>query len=118
MLSKTSQRQIPHDSTYMWHLKNKINEQMKLKETRRHREQMGGRRMVGVSGSWVKEVTGLRGTSWESRSSPGVHSTAQGVRSATSSELGVGPSRRGTPGGALCKVGGCPLCCTPGSNTE
>ena len=32
------ERQIPYDFTYMWNLKNKIKEQTKQKQTRRHKE--------------------------------------------------------------------------------
>ena len=42
------ERQIPHDSTYMWNLKNKRNEQTKQKQAHRYREQTGGCQMGGL----------------------------------------------------------------------
>ena len=39
MLNKSGkERQVPHDFTYMWNLKNKINEQTKQKLICRYRE--------------------------------------------------------------------------------
>ena len=40
---------MPYDFSYMWNLKNKINEQTKWKQTHRHREQTGDCQM-GVGG--------------------------------------------------------------------
>ena len=37
MLSEISQRQIAHDFTYMWNLKNQINEQTKQTDSWMHR---------------------------------------------------------------------------------
>ena len=36
------ERQIPHDTTYIWNLKNKTNKQSKMKQTQKYREQMDG----------------------------------------------------------------------------
>ena len=41
------ERQIPYDFTYMWNLKNKINEQTKQKQTHTSREQTVGCQIVG-----------------------------------------------------------------------
>ena len=48
------ERQIPYDFTYMWNLKNKINEQTKMKPTHRYREQTDGCQKGGRFGDWVK----------------------------------------------------------------
>ena len=48
----------------MWNLKNKINEQTKLKQSHSRREETGFARGVRVLGDWVKEVKGLRTTNW------------------------------------------------------
>ena len=51
MLNKSGkERQVPHDFTYMWNLKNKINEQAKQKQTHRYREQTDDYQMGGGSG--------------------------------------------------------------------
>ena len=36
------ERQIPHDPTHIWNLKNKTNKQSKMKQTQKYREQMDG----------------------------------------------------------------------------
>ena len=41
------QRKILYDITYMWNLKNKLNEEAKQKETHRYREQVDGGQMGG-----------------------------------------------------------------------
>ena len=56
------ERQMPYDLTYLWNLKNKINEQTKLKQIHRHREQTGGCQREGFLGDWVKKVKGLKST--------------------------------------------------------
>ena len=56
---------IPYDFTYMWNLKNKINEQTKLKQTHSNTEQTDGCQGGGVWGDWVKHVEGLRSTNWQ-----------------------------------------------------
>ena len=52
------ERQIPYDFTYMWNLKNIRNEQTKLKQTHRHREQTDGCQRAGGFGDWVKKGEG------------------------------------------------------------
>ena len=52
-----------YDFTYMWNLKNKVNEQVKQKQTHRYREQTDGCQMGGELGVWVKKVKGLS-TNW------------------------------------------------------
>ena len=47
--------------TYMWNLKNKINEQVEEKHTHRYREHFEVARWEGY---WVKKVEGLRSTNW------------------------------------------------------
>ena len=44
----------------MWNLINKMNEQTKLKQTHRYREQTGGCQRGGGLGDWVKTVRRLR----------------------------------------------------------
>ena len=66
MLNKSGkERQVPHDFTYMWNLKNKINEQAKQKQTLRYREQTDGGQIGDGLGEGVKKVKGLRSTNWQ-----------------------------------------------------
>ena len=58
------ERQIPYYFTSMWNLKNKINEQTKLKQTYRHKLQTGGFQRRGALRDWVKEVKWIRNTNW------------------------------------------------------
>ena len=46
------ERKIPYDFTFMWNLKNKINEQTKLKQIHRYREQTDGCHRGGGLGDW------------------------------------------------------------------
>ena len=58
MLSQISQienREIQHDFTYMWNLKNKTNKQNK---TQRFREEIGGYQR-GRGGGWMKGVNSM-----------------------------------------------------------
>ena len=57
------ERQIPYDFTYTWNLKkNKINEQAKLKQTHRYKEQTDNCQRGGTLGDWMKKVKKLRTT--------------------------------------------------------
>ena len=61
MLSEVSQteRQIPHDFTYVRNLTNKINEQTNQRQTHRYRERNDGRQMergMSKKGEWDQEV--------------------------------------------------------------
>ena len=53
-----TERQIPYDSTYMWNLKNKINEQNK--QTHKYREQTGGSQKGGRGEGWEKQVMAIK----------------------------------------------------------
>ena len=70
MLSEMSQSEkgeyhmISHDFTHMWNLKNKVNEQTKLRQAHRYREQTDGCQRRGGLRNWVKSVKGLRNTNW------------------------------------------------------
>ena len=59
------ERQISCDFTYMWNLKNKINEQSKWKQTHRYGEQTGDCQLKGgLLGDWMKNVKGPKSTNW------------------------------------------------------
>ena len=47
------------------------NEQIKQKLTRRNREQTGGWQMAGGLGKLVKQMKGLKGTTWQLQNSHG-----------------------------------------------
>ena len=50
---------MPNDFTYMWNLKNKINEQTELKQTHRHRVDWS---LWAGLGGWEKKAEGTRST--------------------------------------------------------
>ena len=58
------ERQIPYDFTYMWNLKNNINEKTRKRQTHRYREQTDGCERGGRLEVCVKKVKGLRSTDW------------------------------------------------------
>ena len=51
---------MPYDFTYMWNLKNKINEQTKLKQIHRYREQTGGCQKGGRFGGQGNSSEGIK----------------------------------------------------------
>ena len=55
LFKKVRNRQIPYNVTYIWNLKNKINEQTKQEQTHRYRKHFGDCPMGRDSGGWVKK---------------------------------------------------------------
>ena len=55
---------MPGDFTYMWNLKNNINQQAEQKQTHRYRERFYGYQMGERLGGWVKKLKGCRSTNW------------------------------------------------------
>ena len=51
------ERQMPYDFTYMWNLKNKINEQADQKQTHRYREHFDGCQMKGGLKRCIKKIS-------------------------------------------------------------
>ena len=51
---------MPNDFTYMWNLKNKINEQTKQKQIHRYREKTDGCQKVEVLGKRVKKYEDIK----------------------------------------------------------
>ena len=48
---------MPYDFTYMWNLKNKINEQADQKQTHRYREHFDGCQMNGGLNRCIKKIS-------------------------------------------------------------
>ena len=73
------ERQIPHDFTYMWNLKNNMKDQTKQKQTHRYREQTDGCQLEEGFRGWVRKVKGVRNTNWQLENSHGHVNTALGI---------------------------------------
>ena len=50
---------MPYDFTYMWNLKNKINEKTEQKQIHRYKEQTDDCQKPGRLGDWVEKVEGV-----------------------------------------------------------
>ena len=57
---------MPYDFTYMWNLKNKINEKTEQKQIYRYKEQTDDCQKPGRLGDWWKRWReGSRSTNWQ-----------------------------------------------------
>ena len=50
-LEKVRERKMPYDFTYIWSIKNNINEQTKQKQTHTYKKQIGSCQRGGVQGT-------------------------------------------------------------------